>query len=192
MPPRRRQQTLRIELFKGESRRYRSVLHRADGVDVELEGGSYNRVGGTEWEVPHDLAHLVVESELGLEMGVWGVLADGGLFRLARVVCGRQAPHAAKRGREIVREAGDRLNQAEILTGAICDAVCSDHPKAATVKSAVGERWWTPAITDVSLARARHRLREGGRRWAMLNAGEAIPLEWPSRPEHGKKGAEPL
>jgi hypothetical protein len=31
-----------IAVFKARSRRYRSVLYRLDGVDVELEGGSYN------------------------------------------------------------------------------------------------------------------------------------------------------
>ena len=30
---------LEIEFYKGATRRYRSVLHRADGVDIELDGG---------------------------------------------------------------------------------------------------------------------------------------------------------
>ena len=83
---------LEIDFYKGATRRYRSVLHRADGVDIELDGGSYNKIGGAAGEVPHDIAHLVVEEELGLERGVWGVLAAGGLFRGASVVAGRQRP----------------------------------------------------------------------------------------------------
>src|SRR5688572_19111047 len=93
---------VRVEFVKGQTPRYRSVLHRADGVVVEFEGGSYNKVGGRHDAVPHDLAHLIVEDELGLAGGVWGVLAAGGLFRHAKVIAGRQAPHAAERGRAIV------------------------------------------------------------------------------------------
>ena len=52
-----------IPVFKGPSRRYRSVLRRADGVEVELDGGAYNGIGGPAGEVPHVIAHLVVEDE---------------------------------------------------------------------------------------------------------------------------------
>ena len=169
---------LAIELFKGQTRRYRSILHRADGVEVELEGGSYNRVGGPRREVPHDLAHLVIEDELGLEFGVWGVLAKGGLFRLARVVGGRQPPHAAERSRKVLREAGDRLMQAEMLTGAICRRAESGAPTAAQVRGDVGERWWSPAVTDDALTRAYRRLREGSEAWAALDPGGVMRLEW--------------
>jgi hypothetical protein len=48
-----------IEFTKDPRGRYHSVLHRADGVSVRLEGGSYNRIG--TGRVPHDIAHLVVE-----------------------------------------------------------------------------------------------------------------------------------
>jgi hypothetical protein len=39
------------------------VLRRAHGVEVELDGGAYNGIGGPAGEVPHDIAHLVVEDE---------------------------------------------------------------------------------------------------------------------------------
>ena len=38
---------LSVRFVRGESRRYRSVMLRADGLEVELEGGSYNRAGGS-------------------------------------------------------------------------------------------------------------------------------------------------
>jgi hypothetical protein len=43
---------------------YRSVLQRADRIDVELDGGVCNRIGGPAPEVPHDIARLVVEVEM--------------------------------------------------------------------------------------------------------------------------------
>ena len=120
---------LAVEVHKGPTRRYRSVLHRADGVEVELDGGAYNRLG--ERELPHDIAHLIVEDELGLDRGVWGVLAAGGLFRGASVRAGRQKPHAARRGREVVAAAVEQLNQAEMLTRAVCDLAGVRHGRPA-------------------------------------------------------------
>jgi hypothetical protein len=37
---------------------------------IGLEGGSWNRIGGPVGRIPHDLAHLVVEQELGLARGL--------------------------------------------------------------------------------------------------------------------------
>src|SRR6476469_4122381 len=120
---------LAIEVIKGPTRRYRSILHRADGVEVELDGGSYNHLGRRE--VPHDIAHLIVEDELGLDGGVWGVLAAGGLFRGAAVKSGRQKPHATRRGREIVAASTASLNHAEGLVRTVCDLAGARRPSEA-------------------------------------------------------------
>jgi hypothetical protein len=162
---------VRIEFVKGEARRYESVLHRPDGVVVVLDGGGYNEVGDGA-ELPHDLAHLIVEDELALSDGVWGVLVRGGLFRHAKVVSGRQAPHAAKRGREVIAQAGDRIMQAEMLTRAVCDA-CAGRLGAdpAAVSRAVGPRWSSDTLTRDALSRACARLRDAAERWARLAPG---------------------
>ena len=146
----------------GQTRRYRSRLHRPDGVEVELDGGSYNRVGGPDAELPHDLAHLVVEDELALREGVWGVLVAGGMFGHATVVAGRRKPQATKHGKAVIARAGDRIMQAEVLTRAICDLCAADAPvDPAAVRRAVGERWWTDSVTPAALAQALvTRLRE--------------------------------
>ena len=52
--------TVHIEFVKSETTRYRSRLHRADGVTIEFEGGSYNKIGGRPGAVPHDLAESQV------------------------------------------------------------------------------------------------------------------------------------
>lgn len=171
--------TLRVEFVKRETRRYSSRLHRSDGVEVVFEGGAYNAVGGRPGEVPHDLAHLIVEDELALADGVWGVLAAGGMFRHARVVAGRQAPHATRGGRELIDAAGDRIMQAEILTRAVCDAsagtIAADPLE---IRRAIGERWWSDALTAAALARSRERLREAAVRWAALAPGDGLVAEW--------------
>jgi hypothetical protein len=168
-----------VDFIKGETSRYRSVLHRPDGVDVEFEGGSYNKLGGGHEAIPHDIAHLIVEDELALTGGVWGVLVAGGLFRHARVVGGRQAPHAAERGRAIIKVAGDRITQAEMITRLVCDVVRGDVPRhGAALRSATGDRWWTDRLTEDVLDRCRARLRALAADWAALPPGGTLTLRW--------------
>jgi hypothetical protein len=170
---------VKIEFHKGEERRYRALLHRPDGCVVAFDGGAYNRVGGPAAELPHDIAHLVVEEELGLRSGVWGVLVAGGMFRHATVVAGRRAPHATSRGRAVIARAGDGPMQAEMLTRAVCDVCAADGDlDPAALRRAVGERWWSDSVTRLSLERARQRLRDAAEQWADLFPSEVLATSW--------------
>jgi hypothetical protein len=105
-----REGLMRIELHKEHGTRYRSTLHRADGVVVALEGGSWNRIGGPVGRVPHDLAHLVIEQQLGLPRGLWGVLAAGGLVQNAAFVR-RRPPHGHLRAKRVTDAAAEELRR---------------------------------------------------------------------------------
>jgi hypothetical protein len=169
-----------VEFHKGPTRRYRSVLHRPDGVQVLLDGGAYNRVGGPAGEVPHDIAHLVVEDELRLDRGVWGVLAAGGLFRGATIHAGRQRPHAARRADEIRKSAGEQLNQAEVLVRVVCDLAAADAAADPRVlRARTGERWWADTIAPAPVERAIERLRAAGETWAGMRTEDRLDLDWP-------------
>jgi hypothetical protein len=166
-----------IDFHKGPGRRYHSLLCRSDGVTVRLEGGSYNRIGGPVARVPHDIAHLVVEEAFGLDGGLWGTLAAGGLVQNASFVAGRKPPHAARRAREITDRAGETLRQAEILVRAVADASLngSAHDVQA-FRARVGDRWWSPSGTPAALERASTGLREAAARWDALADGAALRL----------------
>ena len=171
-----------VVFVKGPTRRYRSVLHRPDGVQVLLDGGAYNRVGGPAAEVPHDIAHLVVEDELRLDRGVWGVLAAGGLFRGASILAGRQGPHAARRANEIRRAADEQLTQAEMLVRGVCDLAAADAgADLRLLRAGTGERWWADTIAAAPVERAIGRLRGAGETWARMHAEDRLELEWPGR-----------
>ncbi|HEY8583576.1 MAG TPA: hypothetical protein VIL49_11535 [Capillimicrobium sp.] len=172
---------LPIVFHKSHTRRYRSTLRRADGVVVELEGGSWNQIGPPAREVPHDLAHLVVEDELRLAHGVWGVLADGGLFRGASIAAGRQPPHAAKRARETMLAASEELNQAEVLTRAVCDLAIDRRADLGALRAATGPRWWSSTATEAAVRRAFERLQELGAAWSALAPGGTLDAAWPLR-----------
>lgn len=165
-----------VFLKPSAGRRYRSRLRRGDGCVVELDGGSWNRIGGEEGELPHDLAHLVVESGLRFPMGLWGVIAAGGLFGEVRVVEGRRPPHEQRRGAAVTDAAGETLRQAEILVRAACDAAAFGAPPT---KALVGERWWIDALGSPRLDATVAALREAARAWAATAPGGA--LRWEAR-----------
>ncbi len=177
-----------IEFFKPDGRRYRSVLHRRDGLVIELDGGAYNKVGGPARELPHDLAHFVVEDALRLESGLWGVIAAGGMFGHAKVIEGRRPPHAAKRAQAVVDAAGERLTQAEMLTGFACNlALEGAVPDASRLKAAAGSHWWRPDIGRDDLERACQALRDMSVRWRDTPTGAALLVHWRLPPPAAKK-----
>ena len=175
-----RESGIPIDFHKGPRGRYHSVLHRVDGVSVRLEGGSHNRVSGEVGRVPHDLAHLVVEDELGLGGGLWGTLAAGGIVQNARVVSGRKPSHAERRARAITDRAGESLRQAEILVRAVADAsLVGETRDLPAFRARVGARWWSPSITPDALDRACTELPAAAERWAALEDGSVLRLAWP-------------
>jgi hypothetical protein len=65
--------------------------------------------------LPHDIAHFVVENELQLEHGFWGLLAAGVMFSNMRVVAGRVRQDAAERSRSFLKRVGQEPIEAEVL-----------------------------------------------------------------------------
>jgi hypothetical protein len=182
-------QPVEIEFFKPERRRYRSVLHRRDGLVIELDGGGYNKVGGPARELPHDLAHFVVEDGPGLEAGLWGVLAAGGMFGHAKVIAGRRKPHFAERSQAVVDAAGGRLAQAEMLTRSVCDlALEGADSDVRRLKAATGDGWWRDTTAEQIAATCRS-LRETSVRWRDLRAGEALKVLWRLPPPPTRAGS---
>lgn len=170
-----------ITVVRGARPRYHSLLHRADGVTVRLEGGSYNKVGGDERRgVPHDIAHCLVEEGLGLRAGLWGVLAAGGTVQNAEVVEGRQRPHAAERARAITQRASRRLWETEVVVRAVADlALSGARPDVAELVARCGGEYWPAgAATPAGLTELCAALREAAVRWWQLAPGDGYELVW--------------
>lgn len=143
--------------------------------------------------VEHDLPHLVVESVLGIDDGLWGELEAGRHDAAARAATSRD-PKRQKAGR-IVSGAAEGAPTAQWLT--------AGHRTAKTLTNAVANRFGdgpdTPAgvrhrvarsgdrsaqlivsaIDDETIARAIVGVAEALRRWAALPAGESLRLAWP-------------
>lgn len=108
---------MRVVFERDETRRYWSQVHRDDGVVLLLPG--YDR----KWRVPHDLAHFATERELGLTGGVFGSIAAGAVFANMTVLSGRPRHDAKRRSARVFRENGRAIGTAEVLAGAVHEAV---------------------------------------------------------------------
>lgn len=113
------------------------------------EQGSYMPVG--RGVIPHDLAHLVVEGHLGIDDGVWGLLARGATYKRGT------ARRPTEPGRAIVRDNQEALALAEGLGNAHHHAWRDGEP------TVVG-----PTFDRFAAA------------WIALPDGGSLTVEWPS------------
>ena len=167
---------MEVSFHRGKGGDYVSLARRDDGVVVRLQSNSHHR--SFDPPLPHDLAHFVVEQELELEAGLWGVIAAGGLFGTNMVAAGRQRPHAAARGREVKKRAGDRLGQAEVLVRVLCEMACAGEESDPAVVNRIPARRRPDGSNARDVRRTCERLREAVREWAGVSPGGSLDLVW--------------
>jgi hypothetical protein len=166
-----------IEFRRHEHVESQAWIHRLDGVVVWLP--SHSR----KFRVPHDLAHVVTERELGMAQGVFGSIASGALFDNMRVVAGRKRHNARAVSDRVLRANREHLRTAEILAGVLHDAV--EHRWVvpwAMARSAWGSVNEDPfPWTREDITRATEALRAMGATWAALGPGDPLEVDWPRR-----------
>jgi hypothetical protein len=141
-----------------------TLVERDDGVVFAMRGAG----GGSE--LPHDLVHAVVETELGIADGIWGCVADGVVWTSMRHVSGRQPPHAAERSARLKKERAAAIGRAE----AVADLVSRLARGAEVLPGEVSATGLAPARVDAAAA----ALRSAGRRWGGLPPGKTLSLTW--------------
>ena len=161
-----------------------TFVERDDGVVFAMRGAG----GGAD--LPHDLVHALVETELGITDGIWGCVADGVVWKSMRHVSGRQPPHAAERSARLKKERSGAIMHAEGLADLV-----SRLARGAEVLP--GEVLSSGAAAD-RLDAAASELRSAARRWAELRPGDSWTVEWPAtargsaasprRPAHATSG----
>jgi hypothetical protein len=157
-----------------------TLVERDDGVVFAMRGAG----GGAD--LPHDLVHALVETELGIADGIWGCVADGVVWHSMRHVSGRQPPHAAERSARLKKERAAAIGRAE----AVADLVFRLARGAEVLPGEVTATGLAPDRVDAAAA----ALRSAGRRWSGLRPGEPLPLTWsvgsggPRRRSRGRSG----
>ena len=157
-----------------DRRAVESLVERDDGVVFVIRGA-----GGGDG-LPHDLVHALVEASLGIRDGVWGTVADGGVWTTMRHVSGRRPPHAAERSDRLKRERAGPVIRAEGLADLVHRLADGDEVLPGEVADC--------GIPADRLAAAAEELREAGRRWAAMRPGEEWVQEWPAVRVAGRRG----
>ena len=118
--------------------------------------------------LPHDVAHFIVENELGIEGGIFGQMALGGIIR--PVERNARIQRKAKRKRETIFKANKN------------DALFSEH-----AIWAAQSRWEKQdiipdtKIPQPDLDRVIAKFEEFATEWSKLPVGGSITLEWKQR-----------
>ena len=149
--------------------------------------------------MPHDLLHLVVEAQLGLDGGVFGQLADGGdAGTFHPITAGAAPPRAGARARRRVARRGKKLMRAGRYDSAkseraayiywyewLARSTSPDRRMTAQAMSEAASHIRGVATSDELRALdervtqvCRH-LDELSSRWAQLAVGESMSVRWP-------------
>jgi hypothetical protein len=150
--------------------------------------------------IPHDMMHLVVESQLGLTRGVFGQLAaggDAGTFHLPPDVdkrsreTSRSRTRIKARGAKLLREGRDDSARSERATY-ICwyewlarsqsnelKKRASAMAKNAAQVSNAASRTELRALDQKKLNEIFRHLDDLSSRWSKLQVGESLAVRWP-------------
>ena len=171
-------------------RQYRVEVRRPPFAAVEMDPAP-----GYDDRIPHDMMHLVVESQLGLERGIFGQLAaGGGTFRVipdasksTRAIA-RQRRRQSERGKKMMRDSRADCEQSEAAVW-ICwsewrarseSKPTSIASKATSIESQPkSKRPTSPAFSEHKLEQIFHHLDELSLYWSRLNVGESMTVQWP-------------
>jgi hypothetical protein len=120
---------------------------------------------GYDSRLPHDVAHFIVENELGIEGGIFGQMAIGGILR--PVEQNSRVQRKAKKKRVAIFKANES------------DALFSEH-----AVWAAQSRWEKQAIVPetkiapTDIERICESFEAFATEWSALPVGGSIALEW--------------
>jgi hypothetical protein len=156
-----------------------ALVERDDGVCYRLYGGPAGP------RLPHDIRHLIVERELGLDDGIWGSIAAGAVFPSMQYVSGRRPPHAAQRSTELIRNFAGPGLRAELIANLVEVVAALDNPAADQIRQLARSQLATlpdPEVDPAAIAAAATAMQVEASRWARLRVGEELSYAWPREP----------
>jgi hypothetical protein len=169
---------MEITFTKTGARTYEVLARRDDGVVLRV------RTPDKPASLPHDVAHYVVERELGFERGFWGLMAAGAVFASVQVVSGRRPPHAAERSAALIKATYREQAAAELYV-AVMQGVTREGKEqdGRFVRAQLDEvwrpfRWPRPEVSDEDALRVCRALRDAERQWLALPVGGSVNVSW--------------
>lgn len=168
-----------------------SEIERDDGALFRM--AEFTRGGG---RLPHDLRHLVVELELGVTDGIWGTIADGGMYTSMRFAGGHRLPHdAARKSNALKKARHHRIGRAELFANISESIAALDSPTDAQVREIIRRHLAAVPLSEpgqdparvvelpspAALVAAAVALRAAAEKWAALPVGAELSYEWTPR-----------
>lgn len=186
---------MRVVFRRTGQRRYSIEAQRPGFPDLVMDPAP-----GYDNLMPHDMMHLVVESQLGLTRGVFGQLAaggDAGTFHLPlqQVKSSRETARARTRikarGAKLLREGRDESARSERATYICWHEWLARSQSTELRKRASAMAKNAEEVSDVSgMAELRALKREKlddicrhldrlSAHWSRLKVGESMAVRWP-------------
>jgi hypothetical protein len=133
--------------------------------------------------LPHDLIHLTVERTLGIQDGIWGLIAAGMVTGMTPAR-GRRPPHAEEQSRAMMRAYARPIMRAELLAGLVRRIANGRGLGRDSIARLAREHLCTlpdadAQIDPIQLLLAAERLREAERHWRDLPVGATMIVQWP-------------
>jgi len=160
---------MKVTFKRTRDRAYSLTVEGPDVATAEMDPAP-----GYHDRLPHDVAHFIVENELGIKGGIFGQMAMGGTIR--PVERNSRIQRKAKRKRE------------EIFRTNKNDALFSEHAIwAAQSRWEKQEIIPSTQIPQADLDRVIAKFEEFANEWSKLPVGGSITLEWkPKTRKHGR------
>jgi hypothetical protein len=154
---------MKVTFTRTKPRGYSLTIEGPDVATAKMDPAP-----GYHDRLPHDAAHFIVENELGIQGGVFGQMAMGGIIRPEER--NARIQRKAKRKREAIFKANKN------------DALFSEH-----AIWAAQSRWEKQEIIPATniprsdLDRVIAKFEEFASEWSKLPVGGSITLEWTAR-----------
>ena len=149
-------------------RRYAVSVAREAGPPIELR-----QAPGWDDEVPHDVAHMLVEIEFGIALGIFGQIAAGSPGIFGTETTTRKEQRLRARLEREHRDEGLRSERLVHLSMLVW--------KGMPLPRALDTAGVTLAGGDAdSLAQVCRRLDEFSARWRNIGVGESVTIAWPT------------
>lgn len=162
------------------------VVKGSDSDQIEFigsDGAGYRIMFPKKGPFPHDLAHFVVERELGFRAAFWGRVADGvspsEVGRLVKDAGHASSSRASKPDDDIwellVAERLVECFEAELWSDSMDNQTFREVFDAACAQSQVTP----PCLSDASIEKIRLDLKGMLAKWLDTPIGESISVRWP-------------
>ena len=152
-----------VTFTKSGERRYRVSVEGPGVIASWMEPAP-----GYDARLPHDMAHFVVENELGIRGGVFGQLASGGTASTFHPCDDAKRRKILKRGKKI-----SSTERSDALLSEKAVAIACGRWRNDALAPLPGS-----TLSEEQVERICRKFDEVSGIWSRLNVGEAMSLVW--------------